>query len=885
MSNDDEDLGYARKEDDDRTLYLRRTGFGRAGRDILSSRAPPAHADDNLLRASSDKEERGGLIAPRYGAQGGPRYEQYSDDDHSNSMDMDELDEQNFGDSFDSPPRNSQSPSWDRHSGDRMRGASGNDRNSDHDDYSDKSVGQASGNAGGSKSENHEPTKKILPPPKMPPPRGARPSAAVSAVRNQLGRAPPPGKPAPSGHGGGAAAQYRARLLAKQRAAAAARASSKTADEGKMADTAPTPYSAPPRGEDGTGSSKFDGEGNGSATHNFRDELRRVVQNDTPPKARRGTGRASKPHPFGAVTGSSDEEEEDNWKNREKEKAVMSVFSHEWELQSPDKNQNDSISQHSAGGRNLKVHRPVGSLRGALTAQASYDMGDAVSNGGPSITVLGDDNDNAYDDDKNRYDDEDDDAGDRGDGYDDDRNYRDYDDRGPYSDEDSRSRRSYSDDERSYDDYSPRGERSKARGRDRNYDGYNRRDSSRSPRRERNDSDDYYDDRETPVRAKRGEGKSDGNEEAKPDKVSANVMTETEEPSPSGQQAETAETAAPAPTESKSSEPNSAKFEGMQKQDAPGASSESLPGKISVYDARNVPHDRKALIEWVLNPPVGGEEQMVQAFVERDKSGALGRFYPLFRFYVEVPGSAPRLIMYSRKLKGTRYPNFLISLDESDMGKPKNARGPGYIGKMQGSGNNQFTMYDHGSNPMSSDPVTREARRELCVIAYASKNGTGRRHTQDRRMEVAIPAIIARPDGQEHSVVWRPRHKEDGMREWFRRIRVKGSQNVISRERLLCLHNRMWSHGKTSQLDEFMNRAQETSSKNFQLVVSPPEDPYLRAKYDASPLGTIDTDDVANVLVQMGRCSDRFNIDFQYPVSAFAAFGICLTRFCGIGQT
>ena len=68
--------------------------------------------------------------------------------------------------------------------------------------------------------------------------------------------------------------------------------------------------------------------------------------------------------------------------------------------------------------------------------------------------------------------------------------------------------------------------------------------------------------------------------------------------------------------------------------------------------------------------------------------------------------------------------------------------------------------------------------------------------------------------------------------------------------------------------------------KKFQLVVSPPEDPFLRNKYDASPLGTIDTDDVANVLpskvVQMERCSDRFNVDFQYPVSAFVAFGICL---------
>ena len=119
------------------------------------------------------------------------------------------------------------------------------------------------------------------------------------------------------------------------------------------------------------------------------------------------------------------------------------------------------------------------------------------------------------------------------------------------------------------------------------------------------------------------------------------------------------------------------------------------------------------------------------------------------------------------------------------------------------------------------------------------------------------------------------------MRNWFRRIRFKGAQNVLCRERMLCLHNRTWSSGRTCNLEDFMGRATEMSTKNFQLVVSPPEDGYLLKKYMESPLGTIDTDDVANVLVQMGRSHNVFNVDFQYPVSAFVAFGICLTRFAG----
>ena len=305
----------------------------------------------------------------------------------------------------------------------------------------------------------------------------------------------------------------------------------------------------------------------------------------------------------------------------------------------------------------------------------------------------------------------------------------------------------------------------------------------------------------------------------------------------------------------------------------------SIPGgQIEVYDATMIPFERDSLRDWLVNPPLGGEEQMVRCFIERDKKG-FNRFHPLFRFYIEVKGGPPRLLMYGKKLKGKMSGNYIISLDEKDMGKARHKRGDGYIGKLQTSGSSEFTVFDDGVNPnLDGMGAPVNTRREMCVVAYASKSKN--RPTQDRRMEVAIPAIIARPDGQEHSVTWRPRTKEDGMRTWFRRIRLKGSQNVISRERMLCLHNRMWSHGRTCQLEEFMQRAQETSSKNFQLVVSPPEDPFLRNKYDASPLGTIDTDDVANVLVQMGRCSDRFNVDFQYPVSAFVAFGICLTRFC-----
>ena len=143
-----------------------------------------------------------------------------------------------------------------------------------------------------------------------------------------------------------------------------------------------------------------------------------------------------------------------------------------------------------------------------------------------------------------------------------------------------------------------------------------------------------------------------------------------------------------------------------------------------------------ALMRWALESPAG------------QRRGARHRTNPLEQF----------------ERDGYCFPGQLHSeaeLDQSDMGKPRHKRGDGYVGKMQGSGNKQFTMFDDGINP-TVDGVGPNTmiRRELAVIAYPAKSSSGgRTQTQDRRMECAIPAIIARPDGQENSVVWRPRTK------------------------------------------------------------------------------------------------------------------------------
>jgi hypothetical protein len=72
--------------------------------------------------------------------------------------------------------------------------------------------------------------------------------------------------------------------------------------------------------------------------------------------------------------------------------------------------------------------------------------------------------------------------------------------------------------------------------------------------------------------------------------------------------------------------------------------------------------------------------------------------------------------------------------------------------------------------------------------------------------------------------------------------------------------------------------------KNFQLIDSLPEDKYQREKYYREG-GDIQDEDpdggpVPPIIVQLGKVGkERFNMDYQYPLSMFQAFAICLARF------
>ena len=353
--------------------------------------------------------------------------------------------------------------------------------------------------------------------------------------------------------------------------------------------------------------------------------------------------------------------------------------------------------------------------------------------------------------------------------------------------------------------------------------------------------------------------------------------------------------------ESKANSPHDATPSGAVKSEDPpaagtGPSHPSATKELTPYDIRVVPTRREDLVKFLLLPPYRGVNKRIRCYIKRSNS-AIG-MNRLYSFYLEPPASddknpEPRLLMYAKKTSMSMNKiTYLISLDRDDMGRSYNDRSKWYLGKLQSKGrdSNQFYVYDRGMNSedlldmnatRGSSSTSRSAlrqsaaRRELAVIVY----NRGANVKGQKRIEVGLPAIV-RDDGTTVTEAqFRPFSDADSLMTVFNNIRNKGQHNATATKRILILHNRGWSAGKTSELGLFKGRATESSTKNFQLCVSPPSDKAFLKSFEESTVGTREKVHPERVCLQLGRCADRFNVDFTYPMSFFAAFAISLSRF------
>lgn len=232
----------------------------------------------------------------------------------------------------------------------------------------------------------------------------------------------------------------------------------------------------------------------------------------------------------------------------------------------------------------------------------------------------------------------------------------------------------------------------------------------------------------------------------------------------------------------------------------------------------------------------GPKNGPVMCYIVRDKGGA--KMYPRYMLFLE---DGKRFMLAARKRKKQTTSNYIVSLDMDDMGRDSD----NFFGKVRANFvGTEFTIYDNGEKS-ARHAGPNGARVELGAVTY-QYNVLGTRGP--RKMMASIPAV----DGGGNSV-FRPVNAEDSILD---RVRARRAL-----DELVVMGNKppRWNDELNAYCLNFNGRVTEASVKNFQLV----------------------SDDNHNhVILQFGKVGkNTFTMDYQWPISAFQAFSICISSF------
>lgn len=242
-------------------------------------------------------------------------------------------------------------------------------------------------------------------------------------------------------------------------------------------------------------------------------------------------------------------------------------------------------------------------------------------------------------------------------------------------------------------------------------------------------------------------------------------------------------------------------------------------------------------IRTFLTSPVPREFGLVETFIIRDKR----RNTKYFCFLDD----GKKFIMAAKRRKHKKLPSYVISCNKHDLSR----EGSGFIGKVRSNGMrpvSSYTVCDDGIAPryVKSLAARKNARRDLLNVVF--QKGASFSVTP-REMRVSIPAI-----------------EDDGTPYIFRPL--VESQSILLRakardSKLLYLGNKTprYNEEQKSYVLDFGSRVTTASIKNFQLIAPGYED---------------------NILMQFGRSgSNKFTMDFKWPLSPIQAFGLVLSCF------
>ncbi|XP_047310301.1 tubby-like F-box protein 2 [Impatiens glandulifera] len=238
----------------------------------------------------------------------------------------------------------------------------------------------------------------------------------------------------------------------------------------------------------------------------------------------------------------------------------------------------------------------------------------------------------------------------------------------------------------------------------------------------------------------------------------------------------------------------------------------------------------------------GPSDSPIQCFIKRDRATAVYRLY-----YGLTPSENEndKLLLAAKKIRRGVRSEFIISLVADDFSRASNT----YVGKLRSNFLcSKFTIYD--SQPADSNEVQQNSR------------SSGRFHSKRVTPTPSLPACNYRIATLNYELnILRTRGP--------RRIQCN-MLSILPEEngKPLILKNKLprWHEQLQCWCLNFKGRVTVASVKNFQLA--------------AEPSDKISVSDQERVILQFGKIGkDIFTMDYQYPLSAFQAFAICLSSF------
>ncbi|KAE8009600.1 hypothetical protein FH972_006028 [Carpinus fangiana] len=281
----------------------------------------------------------------------------------------------------------------------------------------------------------------------------------------------------------------------------------------------------------------------------------------------------------------------------------------------------------------------------------------------------------------------------------------------------------------------------------------------------------------------------------------------------------------------------------------------------------------------------GPRDSLFQCHIKRNRSS---QTYYLYLGLNQVSTDDGKFLLAARKCRRPTCTDYIISLNSDDVSKGSST----YVGKLRSNFlGTKFTIYD-AQPPHSGAKVTKCRSTRMVNLRQVSPkfpagnypiahisyelNVLGSRGP--RRMQCvmdAIPASAVEPGGMAPTQTEFPLSSVDSFpslsffrsksihRESFQSGHFSGQS-----EGRLVLRNKAprWHEQLQCWCLNFNGRVTVASVKNFQLV--------------ASTGNGASGQEHENVILQFGKVGkDVFTMDYQYPISAFQAFAICLSSF------